>query len=172
MSVCEPVSRSIPCGFGPAGCMTCRWITPRDSAVCGKQCRIQEHVRCILTGLSVCMHMLDDTSLSRLRLPALYFHVLSLGCCIGAVKRQSTQMLDRGHPAICIGCDRQLESGGLATDFQEALSDGGAQLPAIGAFDRLQHAVRGGSAEEDSPSGSIWRALIATHWQAAAEVVR
>ena len=65
---------------------------------------------------------------------------------------------------------RDLEVAGLAASFQEALSNGGARLPVIRAYDRLQHAVRGGGPDGYSASGSIWRGLIASHWRATAEV--
>ena len=77
---------------------------------------------------------------------------------------------------MCTGCQsdgrgrRELEAAGLAATFQEALSDGGAQLPVMRALDHLQHVVKGGAAELRPTSGSIWRALIATHWRASIEV--
>ena len=66
---------------------------------------------------------------------------------------------------------RGFEANGVAATFQEALSDGGSQLPAIKAFDRLHHAVRGVAEGPDSSAGSIWRALVATQWRTAAKVL-
>ena len=65
---------------------------------------------------------------------------------------------------------RDLEAGGLAATFQEALVSGGNQLHIIRAYDRLQHTVRGSAAGPRSDHGSIWRALIGTQWRYTVQV--
>jgi hypothetical protein len=66
---------------------------------------------------------------------------------------------------------RELEVGGLAGTFQAAMSDGGAQLPVIRAYDHLRHALTGSAVDTQPVNGSIWRALIVAHWRASLEVI-